>query len=71
MAEITSLVSTLVYAHFGDLHITVAKARHYQDCLFKLMHLETEGAGQLCFVYLPGGVADNSQPARYRLVAAP
>jgi hypothetical protein len=60
----------LVYAHLGDLHITDAKARNYHDFLAMLVQLETEGAGQLDFVYLPGDVADNGLPAQYRLVAA-
>jgi 3',5'-cyclic-AMP phosphodiesterase len=60
----------LVYAHLGDLHITDAKARNYQDMLAMLAQLEVEGAGQLDFIYLPGDVADNGQPAQYRLVAA-
>ena len=60
----------LVYAHLGDLHITDAKARNYQDMLAILAQLEVEGAGQLDFIYLPGDVADNGQPAQYRLVAA-
>jgi hypothetical protein len=70
MAETTSLARPLVYAHFGDLHITDAKARHYQDFLLMLAQLAVEGAGQLDFGYLPGDVADNGQPAQYRLVAA-
>ena len=60
----------LVYAHLGDLHITDAKARHYRDFLSMLVQLEVEGTGLLDFVYLPGDVADNGQPAQYRLVAA-
>jgi hypothetical protein len=60
----------LVYAHLGDLHITDAKARHYRDFLSILVQLEVEGADLLDFVYLPGDVADNGQPAQYRLVAA-
>ncbi len=60
----------LVYAHLGDLHITDAKARNYQDFLAMLAQLEVEGAGQLDFIYLPGDVADNGQPAQYRLVTA-
>ena len=60
----------LVYAHLGDLHITDAKARNYRDMLAMLAQLEVEGAGQLDFIYLPGDVADNGQPAQYRLVAA-
>ena len=70
MAEPTSLARPLVYAHLGDLHITDAKARHYQDFLLMLVQLAVEGAGQLDFGYLPGDVADNGQPAQYRLVAA-
>jgi Icc protein len=60
----------LVYAHFGDLHITDAKARNYRDFLSMLVQLQVEGAGQLDFVYLPGDVADNGAPTQYRLVAA-
>ena len=60
----------LVYAHLGDLHITDAKARNYTDFLAMLAQLEVEGAGQLDFIYLPGDVADNGQPAQYRLVTA-
>ena len=60
----------MVYAHLGDLHITDAKARHYRDFLSMLVQLEVEGTGLLDFVYLPGDVADNGQPAQYRLVAA-
>jgi len=70
MAETNSLARPLVYAHLGDLHITDAKARHYQDFLLMLVQLAVEGAGQLDFGYLPGDVADNGQPAQYRLVAA-
>lgn len=60
----------LVYAHLGDLHITDAKARNYQDLLLLLAQLEVECASQLDFGYLPGDVADNGEPAQYRLVAA-
>jgi len=59
----------LVYAHLGDLHITDARAGHYRDLLALLAQLETEGAGQLDFLYLPGDVADNGRPEQYRLVA--
>ena len=58
----------LVYAHLGDLHITDAKARNYQDLLLLLAQLEMECASQLDFGYLPGDVADNGEPAQYRLV---
>ena len=71
MVEITSASPRpLVYVHLGDLHITDAKARNYQDLLAMLAQLEVEGAGQLDFIYVPGDVADNGQPAQYRLVAA-
>jgi hypothetical protein len=60
----------LVYAHLGDLHITDAKARNYQDFLLMLVQLEVECAGRLDFLYLPGDVADNGRPAQYRLVSA-
>ncbi|MDO7883923.1 metallophosphoesterase family protein [Hymenobacter cheonanensis] len=70
MVESTASPRPLVYAHLGDLHITDAKARNYLDLLAILAQLEVEGAGQLDFIYLPGDVADNGQPAQYRLVTA-
>jgi len=71
MAEIENTSPRpLVYAHLGDLHLTDAKARNYQDLLAILAQLEVEGAGQLDFIYLPGDVADNGQPAQYRLITA-
>lgn len=60
----------LVYAHLGDLHLTSAQATTYRYLLAMLAQLAVEAAGQLDFVYLPGDVADNGQPAQYRLVAA-
>lgn len=60
----------LVYAHLGDLHITDAKVRNYQDFLAMLVQLEVECGSQLDFLYLPGDIADNGRPAQYRLVAA-
>lgn len=59
----------LVYAHLGDLHITNAKEQNYIDLLSIIAQLETECAGKLDFVYLPGDNADNGKPHQYRLVA--
>ncbi|MGI4760347.1 MAG: metallophosphoesterase family protein [Janthinobacterium lividum] len=70
MADMILPARPLVYAHLGDLHITDAKARNYQDLLLLLAQLQVECADQLDFAYLPGDVADNGEPAQYRLVAA-
>ena len=70
MADALFPTRPLVYAHFGDLHITDAKARNYRDFLSLLVQLQVEGAGQLDFLYLPGDVADNGLPGQYRLIAA-
>ncbi|WP_342644582.1 metallophosphoesterase [Mucilaginibacter sp. CSA2-8R] len=59
----------LLYAHLGDLHITQAKEQNYTDLLSIIAQLETECAGKLDFVYLPGDNADNGLPQQYRLVA--
>ncbi|RZK31535.1 MAG: metallophosphoesterase, partial [Hymenobacter sp.] len=65
-----SIGRPLVYAHFGDLHITDAKARNYQDFLAMLVQLEVECGNQFDFLYLPGDIADNGSLVQYRLVAA-
>ncbi len=59
----------LIYAHLGDLHITNAKEQNYIDLLSIIAQLETECAGKLDFVYLPGDNADNGRPQQYKLVA--
>jgi len=60
----------LVYAHIGDLHIDHAADQNYADFLLIASQLETEFAGKLDFVYLPGDVADHALRNQYRLVAA-
>jgi Icc protein len=59
----------LLYAHLGDLHITQAKEQNYIDLLSIIVQLETECAGKLDFIYLPGDNADNGLPHQYQLVA--
>ena len=59
----------LIFAHLGDLHITTAKDQNYLDLLSIIAQIETELAGQLDFVLLPGDNADNGLPEQYRLVS--
>jgi hypothetical protein len=57
----------LVFAHIGDLHLTDAKQRNFGDFLAIAAQIETECAGTIDFVVLPGDNADNGLPAQYAL----
>jgi 3',5'-cyclic-AMP phosphodiesterase len=59
----------LAFAHIGDLHITDAKQRNFTDFMSIVAQIESECAGMLDFVVLPGDNADNGTPAQYRLIA--
>lgn len=59
----------LAFAHIGDLHLTDAKQRNFADFLAIVAQIETELAGTIDFIALPGDNADNGKPAQYALAA--
>jgi predicted phosphodiesterase len=60
---------TVLFAHIGDLHLTDAKQRNFQDFLAIVAQIETECGQTVDFVVLPGDNADNGLPAQYALAA--
>jgi 3',5'-cyclic-AMP phosphodiesterase len=59
----------LAFAHIGDLHITDARQRNFQDFLAIVAQIEIECGELLDFVVLPGDNADNGLGSQYALVA--
>jgi Icc protein len=59
----------LAFAHIGDLHITDAKQRNFQDFLAIVAQIEIECGKLIDFVVLPGDNADNGLASQYALVA--
>jgi 3',5'-cyclic-AMP phosphodiesterase len=59
----------LAFAHIGDLHITDAKQRNFQDFLSIVAQIEIEFGKLLDFVVLPGDNADNGLRSQYALIA--
>lgn len=71
MTRVTaSTDKALVFAHIGDLHITDAKQRNFNDFLSIAAQIEVECGKTLDFVVLPGDNADNGLPSQYALIAA-
>jgi 3',5'-cyclic AMP phosphodiesterase CpdA len=61
----------LALAHIGDLHITDAKQRNFQDFLSNVAQIEIEFGKLLDFVVLPGDNADNGLRSQYAEQAGP
>ena len=59
----------VIFAHIGDLHLTDAKQRNFQDFLAIVAQIEIECGQVVDFVVLPGDNADNGLPAQYALAA--
>ena len=60
--------SVLSWLHIGDLHITEATERNYQD-MRRIMALADDlPAGSLDFALLPGDNADDGAPEQFRLI---
>lgn len=58
----------LVFAHVGDLHLTVPDAANARD--YRAILDQIGAAEGLDFVFLPGDNADNGRPDQYALVRA-
>ncbi|MFC6049871.1 metallophosphoesterase, partial [Methylobacterium hispanicum] len=58
----------LVFAHVGDLHLTVPDAANARD--YRAILDQIGAAEGLDFVFLPGDNADDGRPDQYALVRA-
>lgn len=59
---------SLVFAHIGDLHLTVPEAENARD--YQAIVDQINETDALDFVFLPGDNADNGRPDQYALVRA-
>ncbi len=61
----TEIVS---WVHFGDLHVTTASERSYQDFLALIHEANVHLANGINFAFLPGDNADDGTDEQYRIV---
>ena len=56
------------WVHIGDLHMDSADGQNYADLLRIVKKINTQFAGSISFVFLPGDNADHGSAAEYQIV---